>query len=333
MKTVTKAAIAALVLTGSAVAISVPANAQVSAYVGVGGDPGFGAYYESDPYADPYYAGPYDADPYAYDSGYADPYACDYYDYYEPPWGYPPDYCNYQVWTQPVYVSGLWYGGPIYYRSYGGVNWFWLNGGWRRDEWRGSRPSRIDWSRNRYWNGQIHHRPNSRGVWNGRSWNGNGFAGGNYNRGYGNGRDGNRSNNFAGRSWNGGNDFAGRNWNGGGNFNRGGDSPRGRDFGPRANAPNAVTPQTGRQGGDFRGRSGGGNFQGRDGGGQAFVQPGTARNDGSLRGRFGGQAFQAGGSGGPRANAQAGGFRGNSGDRGGNRSERGGDHGDGHRGR
>ena len=359
MKKMTKAVLAALALTGAAMAMSAPAKAQVSAYVGVGGDSGFGAYYESDSYADPYYAAPY-AD--AYDSNYADPYACDYYDYYEPPWGYPPDYCNYQVWTQPVYASGLWYGGPIYYRSYSGVNWFWLNGGWRRDEWRGSRPGRIDWSRNRYWSGQIHHRPNSRGVWNGRSWNGNGFVGGNYNRGNynrgnwngrdGNGRDGNRGRDFSGRSWNGGNNFAGRNWNGGGTVKRGGDGARGRDLGPRANAPNAVAPQNGRQGGDFRGRTGG-NFRGRESGGQAFVQPGVAsnNNNGALRGRFGGQTFQARN---PRAEAQQGGFRGanrgggdaaaglrganrgggntGAGVRGGNRGERGGERGQGRRG-
>ena len=77
-------------------------------------------------------------------------------DYYTPPWGYPSDYCRYQIWSDPVYSGGIWYGGPIYFRTYGGTNWFWLNNGWRRNEWRGARP-RIDWSRggNRYWSGNI----------------------------------------------------------------------------------------------------------------------------------------------------------------------------------
>lgn len=77
-------------------------------------------------------------------------------DYYSPPWGYPSDYCQYQLWNEPVFYSGTWYSGPIYYRTVGGANWFWLNGNWRRDEWRGARP-RIDWNRggNVFWRGDI----------------------------------------------------------------------------------------------------------------------------------------------------------------------------------
>ncbi len=77
-------------------------------------------------------------------------------DYYTPPWGYPSDYCQYQLWNEPVFYSGTWYSGPIYYRTVGGANWFWLNGNWRRDEWRGARP-RIDWNRggNIFWRGDI----------------------------------------------------------------------------------------------------------------------------------------------------------------------------------
>jgi hypothetical protein len=297
MKRLTKAVFAALALTGSAIAISAPAEAQVSAYVGVGG-PGYGAYYESDPYADPAYGDPYYGDPYyadPYDQAYADPYACDYYD---PPWGYPPDYCAYQVWQEPIYVGGIWYSGPIYYRNFGGERLFWLNGGWRHDEWRGARPGRIDWGRNMRWSGPIHHQEFAgRGNWNGRE----GYRGGN---------------------------FAGRNWNGGGNVNRGGDAFRGREFGARdfsgrdsggrdagrrdfagrTNVPNFAAPQNRAQGGEVRGRFGG-NFQGREFGGRAFAQPGVATNNGSLRGRFGGQTFQAGGprAGGPRAGGFSGG--------------------------
>ena len=78
-------------------------------------------------------------------------------DYYTPPWGYPSDYCHYRVWNEPVYYAGVWFDGPIYYRTYAGANWFWLNGNWRRDEWRGPRP-RIAFNdgRNQFWRGDIH---------------------------------------------------------------------------------------------------------------------------------------------------------------------------------
>jgi hypothetical protein len=79
-------------------------------------------------------------------------------DYYTPPWGYPADYCRYRVWNQPVYFSGVWYDGPIYYRNLRGVNWFWLNGNWRRDEWRGGPRPNVDYNRggNQFWRGAIH---------------------------------------------------------------------------------------------------------------------------------------------------------------------------------
>ena len=157
MRRVTKAVLAAIALAGAAAAMSAPANAQ-SFGVTVG-DPYAGGYLGPDPYGapppPPAYADPYAAqappppayDPYAYGYGAPayDPYACTAYDYYNPPWGYPPDYCNYQVWQQPVYVGGLWYSGPIYYRDFDGDRMFWLNGGWHRDEWRGERPGHIDW--------------------------------------------------------------------------------------------------------------------------------------------------------------------------------------------
>ena len=316
MKTFTKAMIAALALTGSVMAISAPAKAQVSGYVGVG-DPNYDGYYSADPSAEPYGAQPYD---YAY----ADPYACDYYD---PPWGYPPDYCAYQVWEEPIYVAGLWYSGPIYYRSFGGERLFWLNGGWRHDEWYGPRPGRIDWGRNMRWSGPLHHRGD--------------FAGGNWNGRFG------------------GNAFAGRNWNGGGNFNRGGD--RGPDLGGRNNGQNFAAPNGGpRQGfdgGNLRGRVGGGNngqnfavpnagprqgldggnrgrFAGqqsspRNGGAQAFTQPNNVPNNGGFRGRFdgqGGQGARGGGqSGGPRAAFQGGGPRSGGQGQGGGGFQRGGE--------
>src|SRR5262245_52736331 len=42
-----------------------------------------------------------------------DPFYDPYCDYYTPPWGFPPDYCRYQLWNQPVYFGGSWYSGPI----------------------------------------------------------------------------------------------------------------------------------------------------------------------------------------------------------------------------
>ena len=76
-------------------------------------------------------------------------------DYYAPPWGYPPDYCRYRLWNQPVYYGGVWFSGPIYYRADGGANTFWLNGGWRHNEWNKPSPPRINWNngRNQRWQG------------------------------------------------------------------------------------------------------------------------------------------------------------------------------------
>ena len=246
MKRVTKAVFAALALAGAATALSAPAKAAGGVYFGSsGGDPYYGGSYSSDPYADPYsipyadpYADPYYSDPsygYGYQDSYSDPYACD---YYNPPWGYPPDYCSYQTWNQPVYYGGLWYSGPVYYRNYGGANLFWLNGGWRRDEWRGARPGSIDWGRNMRWNGPVQHRGD--------------FAnrGGSYGGSYGS-RGGNYGNSYSGN-------FGNRN---GGNFS-------GRTFGGQ----NFVAPQNGgaQAGGGFQG---GTRFGGRPGGGPGFVAP------------------------------------------------------------
>lgn len=108
-------------------------------------------------------AGPSVVNNYNDSDGYADnaPYSdVDYdtsCDYYTPPWGYPADYCRYQLWSEPVYYGGVWYSGPIYSRFYGGERWYWLNGDWRHDEWRGVRPN-IDWNRGRnvYWKGDLH---------------------------------------------------------------------------------------------------------------------------------------------------------------------------------
>jgi hypothetical protein len=158
-------------------------------------DPNYDQGYQDpayDPYYDQQYSGEY-YDQYGYDYGYDtgtyydytdpfyftvesynplyDPFYDPYCDYYTPPWGFPLDYCRYQLWTQPVYFGGTWYSGPIYYRVHSGVNWFWLNGRWCRDEWRGARPSYIDWSRHKRWDGPRHNWRDEyrRGNWAGRN--------------------------------------------------------------------------------------------------------------------------------------------------------------------
>lgn len=72
---------------------------------------------------------------------------CAYYDYYDaaPPWGLPPDYCDYPVYSGPVMWNGMWYRGPIYYRWERGVRLFWLNGGWHRNGWRGGPVPAVRW--------------------------------------------------------------------------------------------------------------------------------------------------------------------------------------------
>jgi len=117
MKRIAKAALGAFMLTGATLAMTVPASAYVGVEFGFGG-PGF-------VFGDP----------------------CGYFDYYDepPPWGLPPDYCDYPVYFEPVYSGGTWYRGPIYYRWTRGRRMFWLNGGWREDGWRGPPPPRIDW--------------------------------------------------------------------------------------------------------------------------------------------------------------------------------------------
>jgi hypothetical protein len=61
--------------------------------------------------------------------GYCDDYGC------------PDAYWDMPVYYGPVYYGGRWFQGPIYYRDFGGSRWYWVRGGWRRDEWRGPRPA------------------------------------------------------------------------------------------------------------------------------------------------------------------------------------------------
>lgn len=125
MKKLAKLAVGAVMMAGSALAFSAPAEARVN----VGISFGFGF------------------------PGYVDVGPCDYYDYYDaaPPWGLPPDYCSYNIYREPVYWGGSWYRGPIYYRHYHGRPQYWLNGGWRYDEWRGPRPRSVRWDNHHGW--------------------------------------------------------------------------------------------------------------------------------------------------------------------------------------
>ena len=102
---------------------------------------------------------------FGYGPVFSDP--CAYYDYYDeaPPWGLPPNYCDYPVYFEPVFFDGYWYRGPIYYRWEGGERLFWLNGGWRRDQWRGPRPQ-IRWQNRGGWG-------RDRGGWGGNHGGGN----------------------------------------------------------------------------------------------------------------------------------------------------------------
>lgn len=59
-------------------------------------------------------------------------------------WGCPGGYWDYPVYYGPVYYEGGWYEGPVYYREMDGEYWYWVHGGWHRDEWRGERP---EWAR------------------------------------------------------------------------------------------------------------------------------------------------------------------------------------------
>ncbi len=290
----TKAVFGAVALAGAVLAASAPAKAQYADYPQ--SDPYYDGYSgTADPYYDQTYDGAYAGGSYDTGAYYGDEYAygdpaygneayagvCDYYD---PPWGYPPDYCNYQLYYEPVYLGGSWYSGPFYYRNFSGVDWFWLNGGWRRNEWRGARP-RIDWNRggNRFWRGEMRRGGNFAGR-GGRGFGNRGFA--NNGRGFGNnlgfagngrGFNGNGGG-FAGNGRGRGNNFAGANGGVGGRGN--GAFAGGRGF--RNNGGAAVTPNNN----GARGRFGaGGTFRGNPG---ATITP-------NSRGAFnGGAGFRGG---------------------------------------
>ncbi len=44
-----------------------------------------------------------------------------------------PAYCGYPVYGRPLFVDGVWYRQPVYVRTVGGRQFFWLHNGWVRD--------------------------------------------------------------------------------------------------------------------------------------------------------------------------------------------------------
>jgi hypothetical protein len=49
-------------------------------------------------------------------------------------WGCPDEYWDYPIYDCPVFYHGEWYRGPVYYRRSFGVTYYWIRGGWHRDE-------------------------------------------------------------------------------------------------------------------------------------------------------------------------------------------------------
>ncbi len=113
MKPLVKFGVAAAALMGAATLASAPASADGFSFsIGV---PGIGFSYDSGGYCDQ--------------------------------WGCPDEYWDLPVYYGPVYWGGEWYQGPVYYRRHNGRYYYWIHGGWRRDEWRGPHPH---WWRGHY---------------------------------------------------------------------------------------------------------------------------------------------------------------------------------------
>jgi len=116
MKTIKKTVLGFLLAAGAAMASAGPADAAARISIGIAA-PGFNMFLGNDCY------------PFAQAM----------------PWGAPRNFCAYSLYYQPVYYGGRWYRGPIYYKAARGQRMFWINNGWRYDQWRGHRPTRIDW--------------------------------------------------------------------------------------------------------------------------------------------------------------------------------------------
>jgi hypothetical protein len=61
--------------------------------------------------------------------------------------GCPNNFWRYRIYYGPVFYHHRWFRGPVYTKDDYGRNFFWINGGWHRDEWHARRPS---WARNEY---------------------------------------------------------------------------------------------------------------------------------------------------------------------------------------
>jgi hypothetical protein len=110
MKLFSKAALGAFAIAGTAtMALTTPAAAGVHIGIGIG-IPGPAPVYEG-------YYGP----------GYYPPGPCAGYNYYYS------GYCGYPVYSDPVFIGGVWYNGPHYYRWWGGRPYVWAHGGWHGD--------------------------------------------------------------------------------------------------------------------------------------------------------------------------------------------------------
>lgn len=90
-------------------------------------------------------------------------------------WGCPGDYWDYPVYYGPVYYDDEWFDGPVYYRVIDGDYWYWVHGGWHRDQWHGPRPHW--WGHYRYgpalgytfYSGHGFHHGHDR-YWHGADW-------------------------------------------------------------------------------------------------------------------------------------------------------------------
>ena len=130
---------------------------------------------------------------------------CD--DYYEPPWGYPEDYCNYDLWDQPICYDGVWYSGPFYIDyDEDDVPMYWMYDDWvyadacrRPAVWGWGSPGFVFWQgwshfhhHNWFWGGHTNwwfrHRVHPHWHWNHPWGHGHGHFG--HGRGHGHGGGG-----------------------------------------------------------------------------------------------------------------------------------------------
>jgi hypothetical protein len=55
-------------------------------------------------------------------------------------WGCPDEFWDYPLYYCPVFYDGTWFRGPVYFSRRHDELWYWVHGGWHRDEWDGPRP-------------------------------------------------------------------------------------------------------------------------------------------------------------------------------------------------